>query len=69
MFHELSQGMRYNKLHEINTNVEESKKVQIILNQLIRKKTKIKNVKIYLKDDRYMGIDQALKLDVLNKKL
>jgi ATP-dependent Clp protease protease subunit len=68
MFHELSLGIAYDKLHEQEHNIKEARKINEIITELM-KKTKIKNIADYLKEDRYMGVEEALHLGVLTKKI
>ncbi len=67
MLHELGFGSCFNKLHEQQTHIKESEELQKILTGIVKRKTSIKNVETYLKDDQYMSPQEALKLGVINK--
>ena len=67
MLHELAYSTSYNKLHEQENYIEESKKLQKILANIVKRKTNIKNVEVYLKENQHMSPTEAVKLKVIDR--
>lgn len=66
MFHQLSYR-DYGKLSDMGINYDEAKKSQIILEDIIKEKTNIKEVNI--KDDTWYNAEESLKFGIVNKIL
>ncbi len=67
MLHELSAYQPYSKLHELEIDFKYSKTLQKILNDLVKKTTKIKNVAEFMKEDNFLDLNDALKIGVIHK--
>ena len=69
MLHELSTNLHYDKLHQLETQLQDGQDLQNILNDIIVKHTKIskKKIKEMLKVDTYLSPKQALSLGIIDK--
>lgn len=67
MLHELAYTGSYAKLHDKDIAHKECIELQKILNNLVSSKTKIKKVDEFLKEDKYMSVEDAFKLGILTK--
>jgi len=67
MMHELAYTGSYAKLHDKDISHKEAVELQKILNELVSKKTKIKKPEEFLKEDKYLSLEDALKLEVITK--
>lgn len=69
MLHELGWKGSYAKLHDKTSDFEESKRNQELLCNLVKEKTKIKNVEEYLKEDKYVGCNEAVIHGILTESI
>jgi len=67
MLHELAYDRGFAKLHDQETFIEGSKKQQKVISDLVKRRTKIKNVEEYLKDENYHTPEEALKLGIIDE--
>jgi len=67
MLHELSLGIGYDMLHDVNARVKNSNELMKILCNITKKHTKIKNVETFLKENKYISSKEALKLGIIDK--
>jgi ATP-dependent Clp protease protease subunit len=69
MLHQIAAGLSYSKLHDMDSNITEIKRVEDIFNKLIKERTKIKKPEEELKTDRFYSIDDAIRLGILTGKI
>ncbi len=68
MMHEIAWESSYAKLHDQEIEIKESRKLQEFFDNIIKEKTKIKNISEFMKIDHYLDIDEAYKLGILTEK-
>jgi len=66
MLHEIS-ATAEGKLNEMQIDYEETKRLQEILNNMVKEKTKIKNITSFLEKDKYLSPKEAKKLGIIDK--
>jgi ATP-dependent Clp protease, protease subunit len=66
MLHEVSSGV-FGKLHDIEIDFNEAKRLNNILVDLVKSNTKIKDVEEFLKEDQYLSPKEAKKLGIIDK--
>jgi len=69
MLHELAYTGTYAKLHDKENAHKECITLQKILTDLVSNNTKIKKADEFLKEDKYLSVEDAFKLGVLTKMM
>lgn len=68
MMHEVAWESSYAKLHDQEIELKESQKLQEFFDTIIKEKTKIKNIKEFMRIDHYLSPEEAYKLGILTVK-
>ena len=68
MMHEIAWESSYAKLHDQEIEIKESRKLQEFFDNIIKEKTKIKDIAAFMKIDHYLDANEAYKLGILTEK-
>jgi len=68
MMHEIAWESSYAKLHDQEVEIKESRKLQDFFDTIVKEKTKIKNIKEFMRIDHYLSSEEAYKLGILTEK-
>jgi len=69
MMHEIAWESSYAKLHDQEVEIKECRKLQEFFDNIIKEKTKIKDIAAFMKIDHYLDVDEAYKLGILTEKI